>query len=799
MRLRAKLLVVLIPLSLASGAGILLMARRAVGTVLIDSVAQRAFVGITGLAPALSNGMRAKDERIILPLLNAALRETGASYAMALDVSGVVLAHTNIVEKGKTYGDPATRRALDYMQPGFQLLVDDRGAPILDVGVPVWAADEDFILAHNKGGQSRIGTLRLGLPLKQALATRASILGSLGLILLLTGGVLGAIVMLFMRHVLRPVRLLAESAGRIGRGQIGVTVPVLSQDELGELAGAFNRMAKDLENTTVSRDKLVAEIAEREAAQSAMADANRRMQAVLDGSQWVSIIATDLAGKILLFSKGAEKLLGYSADEMVGKQTPASFHLESEVRARAEEVSRESGRLVTGFEAIVAAAMGGDCEEREWTHVRKDGTHRQVILSLSPLRDAAGGIVGILGTAVDITERKKLESQLTQSEKMSAIGRLAGGVAHDFNNLLTAITGYGSFLLQNLPQADQNHQDVEEIMKAAERAAALTRQLLAFSRRQILQPAILDLNMLLGNIAKMLKRLIGEDVQLVLQLAPVLSRVKADPGQLEQVVMNLAVNARDAMPRGGMLTIETADVHFKGIRTHEGGNIPPGRYAMIAVSDTGAGMSREVQSHIFEPFFTTKAQGKGTGLGLAMVHGIVTQSGGAILVYSEEGRGTSFKVYLPIVDDLAQSPTPDPPVSATRGGNETILLVEDDAAALEVAQRALQAKGYQILRTESPDDALSICADHKGPIHLLLTDMVMPGMDGIELAGRLSRLRSGIKVLCMSGYTEHAALRQGLLTTRRSFIQKPFLPEQLCAKVREVLDAKSEGGAGREK
>ncbi len=391
----------------------------------------------------------------------------------------------------------------------------------------------------------------------------------------------------------------------------------------------------------------------------------------------------------------------------------------------------------------------------------------------------------------DLTEHKKLEMMLLQSEKMSAVGRLAGGIAHNFNNLLTVITGFGAFLMQNIPKGDANREDVEEIMKAAERAMALTRQLLSFSRRQVLQPVPLNLNKLLSDTVSMLERLIGEDVQLVMVLSPGLRQVKADPGQLEQVVMNLAVNAKDAMPQGGRITIETADVHFETARAFEHGELPPGRYVTIAVRDTGAGMSREVLSHIFEPFFTTKELGKGTGLGLATVHGIVTQSGGTILVHSEEGRGTSFKVYLPAVDAPAQPSGEPAPAPAVKGGNETILIVDDNVPALTVAQRVLMSKGYRVMSASSPADAIALSLSYQEPIHLLLTDVVMPGMDGVELGDHLTRIRAGIRILYMSGYTEHAALRKDLLAALKSFLQKPFMPEQLCAKVREVLDAKA--------
>jgi PAS domain S-box-containing protein len=390
----------------------------------------------------------------------------------------------------------------------------------------------------------------------------------------------------------------------------------------------------------------------------------------------------------------------------------------------------------------------------------------------------------------ELAERKRLEEQLIQSQKMEAIGRLAGGVAHDFNNLLTAIIGYSELLLGELNPYDPRRGDVEEINKAADQAAALTRQLLAFSRKQVLQPQVLDLNATVSNIEKMLRRLIGEDIDLVTILDPALGRVKADPGQIEQVLMNLAVNARDAMPQGGKLTIETTNVVLDKDYTQQHVEVQVGPYVMLAVSDTGVGMDQETQSHLFEPFFTTKGMGKGTGLGLATVYGIVKQSDGHIWVYSELGQGTTFKVYLPRVEEAAEVVQRVQVPTESLQGREIVLLVEDEDIVRDLARLVLLQRGYTVLEARDGEEAIQICEQHEGPVHLIVTDVVMPGgMSGRQLAERLATLRPGMKVLYMSGYTDNAIAHHGVLEPGMAFLQKPFAPEALARKVREALDA----------
>jgi nitrogen-specific signal transduction histidine kinase len=389
---------------------------------------------------------------------------------------------------------------------------------------------------------------------------------------------------------------------------------------------------------------------------------------------------------------------------------------------------------------------------------------------------------------MDITDSKDMEVQFLQAQKMEAVGRLAGGVAHDFNNLLTGILGYGELMLWDLPVDDPRRRSLEEIIKTTERAASLTRQLLAFGRKQIIQPRIINFNELISGMEKMLRRLLGEDLDLITLLDPALGTVKADPGQMDQVIMNLAVNARDAMPQGGLLTIETDNVFLDEAYARDHLEVTPGPYVMLAVTDTGMGMDAATQAHIFEPFFTTKEAGKGTGLGLSTVHGIIKQSSGHIWVYSEPGRGTTFKIYLPRVEEAAMPLQPAVAPAASLRGPETILVVEDDESLRSVICQTLRSYGYTVLEAHHGNEAILVCGRHRGPIHLVLTDVVMPGLSGGELMERLAPLGRQMKVLFMSGYTEDTAALQNLLAAGAPFLEKPFKMTTLAQKVRAVLD-----------
>jgi PAS domain S-box-containing protein len=481
-------------------------------------------------------------------------------------------------------------------------------------------------------------------------------------------------------------------------------------------------------------------------------------------------------GRVLDANPVLARMLGYdSPDELFALHMERDVYLDP---AEREHLIARSGGV-----------LGPDVE-LQWK--KKDGSPMWVNLVVQRHYGADGQILYFEGFVRDITDRKRLEDQLRQAQKMEAVGQLAGGIAHDFNNLLTVITGYSELLYDDLGADDPRRADVSEIRQAAARAAQLTRQLLAFSRKQVLQPRALDLNGVVTGIEKMLTRLLGETISVRTKLSPSLGTVRADPGQLEQVLMNLAVNAGDAMPHGGELTIETSEVELDEEYAREHVDAVPGRYVMLAVHDAGVGMEPATQARLFEPFFTTKGPGKGTGLGLSTVYGIVKQSGGHIWVYSEIGQGTTFKVYLPRIDAPADI-MPRSPQEAAKRGTETILVVEDADLLRALARRVLEGFGYTVLTAHGGQEALAMAEAHPGPVHLLLTDVVMPEMGGAELAKRLAARRAEILVLYMSGYTDDAIVRQGVLDEGVAFIQKPFTAESLVRRVREVLDAS--GGA----
>jgi PAS domain S-box-containing protein len=446
---------------------------------------------------------------------------------------------------------------------------------------------------------------------------------------------------------------------------------------------------------------------------------------------------------------------------------------------------RSDPKNVDMFRSFIAAGYRlADVESRD----PEGGVGRRVFLNNLLGMVADGRLVRVWGTLRDITEQRQLEAQLRQAQKMEAVGRLAGGIAHDFNNILTAITGYTQMLLDDLAPRDPRREELQEIRAAADRASSLTRQLLAYSRRQLLQPRVLNLNSVVHAMESLLRRLIGEDIRLRVTAAEPLGAVRADPGQIEQVIVNLAVNARDAMPHGGELIIETADVELDQVYAQDHIPVLPGRYIMLAVSDTGTGMTPEVKAHIFEPFFTTKGVGKGTGLGLATVYGIVKQSDGYIWVYSEVGIGTTFKIYLPRVDQGGAAARPEPQAEGLMEGRETVLLVEDEDAVRAVTRTLLRRLGYTVLDAAGARQALDLATRHAGSIHLLLTDVVLPEFSGPELAREITEAQPSVRVLFVSGYTDDAITQHGVLEPGSPFLQKPFTPTSLARKIRDVLD-----------
>jgi PAS domain S-box-containing protein len=532
------------------------------------------------------------------------------------------------------------------------------------------------------------------------------------------------------------------------------------KDDAGRAIGA----------ATIARD-----ITERKRIERELKRSEERYSDLVENAHDI-IYTHDLQGNYTSVNKAGERITGYTKEETLKMNLAQAVAPESIEYARRMMREKLEGEGETVYELEIIA---------------KDG--RRVAIEVNTRLIYQDGVpVGVQGIGRDITERKQLEQQLRQSQKLEAIGQLAGGIAHDFNNLLTAIIGYSDLLLRQLGTDERFRADVEEISAAGKRAAVLTNQLLAFSRRQVLQPVVLNLNDVVVNIERMLRRLIGEDIDIETVTEEGLGLTKIDQGQCEQILMNLAVNARDAMPNGGKLTIETANVDLDETYTRHHPEIVPGRYVLLAVSDTGTGIDPETQSHIFEPFFTTKDQGKGTGLGLSTVYGIVRQSGGHIWVYSEVGHGATFKVYLPRIDAVGESRTAQPEIPITLSGSENIMLVEDDESVRNLSRLVLQERGYTVLAAESGAKALETFGPLATAIDLVVTDVIMPQMNGAELVTRLQEMHPEVKVLYVSGYTEEATIHRGALLEGVDFLQKPFTPEALARKVREVLDANHE-------
>ena len=489
---------------------------------------------------------------------------------------------------------------------------------------------------------------------------------------------------------------------------------------------------------------------------------------------------TSADGRFLRVNRSLCDMFGYSVAELLGMSFQTVVHPDD---------------LQSGQRTLETLVEGGRPAQMEKRFVHKRGGTVWTYWSVSLLRDQHGGPLYFLSQILDISERKRTEEALRQSEdllhkaqKMEAVGRLAGGVAHDFNNILTVISGYATMLSKKLENDPALRREVDEIQSSAERAAALTRQLLALSRKQLLDPKVISLNKVVSGIEKMLRRLIGEDIELRMQLDETIGLVKVDPGQMEQVIMNLAINARDAMPSGGKMTIETASMEQDRPSQLSEGGIPAGRYAALIVTDSGTGMSEEVRSHIFEPFFTTKGHDKGTGLGLATCHGIIKQSGGYIHVYTEPGHGTAFKVYLPVVSGVADADKPAARADLVQAGTETVLLVEDEDRVREFAVSQLREAGYVVLEARNGTDALRVLQEQVSrTIDIMVTDVIMPKMGGKELADRLKQIRPSTRILFVSGYTGDALDNSGVLQSGAAFLEKPFSAARLTQKIREVL------------
>jgi PAS domain S-box-containing protein len=574
----------------------------------------------------------------------------------------------------------------------------------------------------------------------------------------------------FNRWITRPFQDIAAAAGDIAAGNWTRQVPIRGSGESTTMAVAFNEMSTHLRHwRQEAHDR------------SARLEASYERFSSVTESARDAIISTDQDGAVAFWSRSAGTIFGYAEDEAIG-QSLARFIAESDrhvclaalTSTGPDQAGAEFGRTI------------------EITGIRKDGVRFPIELSVSSWQ--TGGATHFTAVVRDITERKQgedvlrqREDQLRQAQKMEAIGRLAGGVAHDFNNLLMAMRGYGELVLNSFEPDDPRRLDADEIIKAADRASGLTRQLLTFSRQGVLAPKVLALEEVVARTERILRRLIGEDIDLTYVCEAALGHVRADAGQIEQVLVNLAVNARDAMPSGGKLRIELSNIGLDARTATAHAGLSPGAYVRLTVTDTGCGMSADTASHIFEPFFTTKEEGKGTGLGLATAYGIVQQNGGIIEVDSQPDQGTVFRIYLPHVADAEPEAVPAQPVRAPSRGAETILVAEDDESVRTLVATVLRKSGYIVLEAADGEQAIELAGTSAASIHLLLTDVVMPGMSGRLLFERMSGLSPETRVLFMSGYSEDAMLRHGVQTTGAQFIQKPFSMDALAARVREAL------------
>jgi PAS domain S-box-containing protein len=714
--------------------------------------------GIWTIVPVYSfgngkpSGMIFLGSRIDNTFARRIAQETGSQVFIATAERVIAGSYDSALPKAFDFS--LARSSLAAKKPNFQL---DRTNYRSYTYVPLKIVDDEFCLVI----ETDIGVIR------DLLAKNRVKMMEWGIALLFGIALIGIVLTLTL---IWPLNRLYGKALHVIREYSGTGLDVVPRgNEISTLVRANDVMLETIKN----------HLSERTRAEEALRETSRTLQALIEASP-LAVVVSDAFGMVRVWNPAAVRLFGWREEEAVGHPNPL-------LSAEGNPELCVTCNLVLHGEKFSNMEIRGR---------RCDGSEVILVFSGAPLTDAGGNVVAMMAIVGDISDAKraemalrKSEEQLLQSQKMEAVGKLAGGVAHDFNNLLSVITGYTELLLFKLDGNDPARRELEEIHRAGEHAAALTGQLLAFSRRQVLQPKLLQLPGVVENIGKMIRRLIGEDIEFITEASPDPWTVRADPSQVDQILMNLVVNARDAMPRGGKLVISTANLALESPFVERELTIPPGRYATLKVVDNGCGMDEAILSRIFEPFYTTKEKGKGTGLGLATVYGIVKQSDGYIRVQSAPGVGTSITVYLPetVGGECEAKEESRRSVSDELTGKETILLVEDEEMVRELAVESLQRYGYTILEAANGDKALSICEGCKGTIDLLITDLVMPGMNGIELAGRFRDSRPGVPILFMSGYAEDALEYLGDMGDQQSFLQKPITPTSLSRKVREMF------------
>jgi PAS domain S-box-containing protein len=727
--------------------------------------------------------------------------------------------HGYLVEWRRAAVDAAARRQLlDLIGPDAAIYFGNSGGPEWSdfaqiVAPPPAPLTKNGLVSYDRPGVGRQlasaqlidgtpWTLVVEFPEARIYAPVRSLLRRVVIITLLLLTVALATAWIFGTRLTKPIAQLADAADAMSAGDYSRRVDASSRDEVGRLAQAFNQMAGSIATAQralrersdelahraeqladqatqleESNEELLHSVEETLKARDELAAVSAELDASLAGAP-VGFALHDSKGRYRRVNTSLATLNGIPADAHLGR-LPSEIlpGIGSQLEAHVNTVL-ETGEGVLNVELTGKSGKAG--RDQHW------------LVSVYPIRTVVGAQIGVGSVVTDLTAYKHLEQQLLQAQKMEAVGRLAGGVAHDFNNILTAISGFGQFVLSDLDDGNEEsaRHDVDQVLAAATRAGALTRQLLAFSRQQVLQPRILDLNAVIAGLGPMLGRLIGSDIRLRTVAAVGLGAVKADPHQMEQVLVNLVVNARDAMPHGGSITIETSDAELDAAYAADHDGVQPGSYVMLAVTDSGIGMEPTIQSQIFEPFFTTKGR-EGTGLGLSTVYGIVKQSGGSIEVYSEVGKGTSFKIYLPRCAERAERETPVRMAAIVPNGRATVLLVDDDQPVSAAAQRTLERAGYLVLAAANGKEALDLASRHSGAIDLLVTDLVMPEIGGRELARQLSALRPTLVVLYTSGYTAEAMNQQAVLADGDAFLGKPFTPDGLLRRVHEVLQPHS--------